>query len=135
MKKVILILGIVALANTTKAQGNLQFNQVKRITYSGSPTVNTNTTISTITVPSNKVWKIESGSIAYTQSGLAAALGLNMLLLVDNQMIYGYYGGSLYSSPPIWLPTGTYQVIIGNNNTNATSVQVGISAIEYNIIP
>jgi hypothetical protein len=61
MKKLFLITIVSLFTITTKAQGNLQFNQV--LTYSGSISGSTSPGNSLFSpswsVPNNKVWKVE----------------------------------------------------------------------------
>jgi hypothetical protein len=131
MKKALIILSILFIAIGAKAQGNLQFNQVKLVT-----TVQT--------VPANKVWKVENilPSAALTVSGFTSS-SINFTLLVNGTAIYwlsssnagNNTGAGLVSSPvtqtigqnPIWLPSGTTLAVGSNVNS--------ISVIEFNIIP
>jgi hypothetical protein len=128
----------------TLAQGNLQFNKV--INYvipsttvsppsgQGVPVIN-----GTLTIPSNKVWKIES-------SGYKSGTNTTWSLFLDNYTLFSYSktgGGGLnyyYQSPfPIWLPSGTYnwkaEYYDYISFTSATFNGASISIIEYNIVP
>ena len=115
----------VALNSLLYSQGNLQFNQV--LTYGGTLNAgsvsanNTNYTYGSpaYTVPSGKVWKIES---AMSSGGSA--------LLVNN-----LYAGSISSSismSPLWLKAGDILRCAGNANSAYTYF---FSIIEFNIIP
>ena len=133
MKKALLILSILVIALGAKAQGNLQFNAVKRFS-NNAVTVPTISIVSagSITVPANKVWKIESGSSSVS-SGEATT---HCYLSIDGQLLFSYTGdGIFFSSPTIWLPAGTYDVSMYNNWTSSVTYKVKISAIEFNIIP
>ena len=100
-------------------QGNLQFNQVINTAFTG-----TNTT--PVTVPANKVWKIESC----------------MLNTVSNTYAYMLYNGVYYNMRhqqssahnvnfPFWLAPGT-TVTFGGNGGGSGGL---VSIIEFNIIP
>ncbi|NDB35704.1 MAG: hypothetical protein EB023_10305 [Flavobacteriia bacterium] len=102
-----------------KAQGNLQFNQVINMPYTGS-----NTT--PVTVPAGKVWKIESC----------------MLNTASNTYSYMLYNGVYYNMRqqlssahnvnfPFWLASGT-SVTFGGNGGGAGGL---LSIIEFNIVP
>ncbi len=107
-------------------QGNLQFNQVKLIAASE-------------TVPTNKVWKIES--VLYSPHNFTSGTfqeinnqiimnGTNLTVRtfrISSQVNQGAYSLVWEQTFPIWLPAGS---------TLASSIGVfGISVIEYNLIP
>ena len=100
-------------SNDIKAQGNLQFNQVKLVSASD-------------TVPANKTWKVES--ILYSADHASTAS-----ILLNNQTVFtrSYYvsnGQSVWEmSFPFWVPAGT--VLAAGSNVRK------ISIIEYNIVP
>lgn len=139
--------GLLTFASTMFAQGNMQFNQIKRLAYSGtvSSYFNSNgdpVTLASVSVPAGKVWKIESGSIfgSWSNSGVKM-LTSDMALFVDNQIVY--LGESSYSSAmqrnsstsaPIWLGPGTYSFSYYCGNSLASSYKAVISAIEFNIV-
>jgi hypothetical protein len=128
MKKVVAILSfaLVCLFTQLRAQGNLQFNQVKLVT-----TVQT--------VPAGKVWKVESAQYSGTAAFLINNAGATtvygtMVLNVNGTPIYpNYYlttSGSTYSNSPLfplWLPTGS--TLSAGNGTAYLSV------IEFNVVP
>ena len=133
MKKALIILSLIVLIIGAKAQGNLEFNAVKRFSNNAVtvPTVS-NVSAGSITVPANKVWKIESGSSS-ASSGNATT---HCYLSIDGQLLFSYAGdGVFFSSPAIWLPAGTYDVSMYNNWTSSVTYKVKVSAIEFNIIP
>ncbi len=126
------------------AQGNMQFNQVIRSKFTSS----TNTsggivTAGTITVPDNKVWKIESGSIVSTGSFYPEGA---VELFVDTQLLFSWLVEDMnstkeiapfvFNSAPIWLPSGNYPITY-RQQANAISIPFGIaiSALEFNIVP
>ena len=101
------------------AQGNLQFNQVINMAFTGA-----NTT--PVTVPAGKVWKIENC----------------MLNTPSNNYAYMLYNGVYYNirqqlssahnvNFPFWLSTGT-SVTFGGNGGGTGGM---LSILEFNIIP
>ena len=102
-------LGFVSCAS---AQSNLQFNQVLIVdaTSLGTP----------VTVPTGKVWKIESVALsansAYFQINWG---GINYFVLNNS--------GS-YANLPFWLPSGASVSFVG-------SVNGKVSVIEFNVVP
>ena len=131
MKKALLILSLIVLIIGAKAQGNLQFNAVKRFTNNSLTVANgVNVSAGSITVPADKVWKIESGSCIVT----TGSPFLSCALSIGNQLLF--CGGTFFQSQPIWLPAGTYSVFIYNGSGSGTyTFMTNISAIEFNIIP
>lgn len=111
------IVGILFF-NESKAQSNLQFNQVKLVT-----TVDT--------VPAKKVWKVES--ILYSNSNTNSYILLNgTSLLVRYINVVSPWGagsaGLVWEMKyPFWLPAGSALA----KSTNVES----ISIIEYDIVP
>jgi len=119
MKKIITLTTFILLLNIiSKAQGNLQFNQVLSYTgnvynnngyYSASPAW---------TVPQGKVWKIESYTREY--------------LMINNNPI----NANTISGNNIWLKSGDIlQCNPGTSWTNGSGYNYLFSIIEYNIIP
>ena len=132
MKKVVAILSfaLVCLFTQLRAQGNLQFNQVKLVT-----TVQT--------VPAGKVWKVESaqygGGATFTinNSGPNPINGV-MSIQVNGTTIFlniiTNSGSSAYPAIsttgqtfPIWLPAGS--TVAASTNTAYVNV------IEFNVVP
>jgi len=117
--KYIVVLFFALLFNEAHAQGNLQFNQVINMAFTGA-----NTT--PVTVPAGKVWKIESC----------------MLNTPSNNYAYMLYNGVYYNMRqqlssahnvnfPFWLASGT-SVTFGGNGGGAGGM---LSILEFNIIP
>ena len=136
MKKALIILSILLLAIGAKAQGNLQFNAVKRINTSIAASPSSLTTAGTLTVPVNKVWKIESGSISQS-TGAFPNGGYPSSLYIDNQVVYSAVQVNNFNSfsSPIWLAEGTYSISVYFTAASPASIWIAISAIEFNIIP
>jgi hypothetical protein len=135
MKKILFVFFIAfCFAQTIKAQGNLQFNRVVRLSYLDSIIISP-ITVGTITIPANKIWKIESGSVLVNSSLFPSVLSL----LVDGQLMFcGSYpvsGYMPYSGPPMWLSAGSYNISIGVGNGSNMGIIAKLSAIEYNIVP
>jgi len=117
-----------------KAQGNLQFNQVKLVT-------------NLETVPVGKVWKVESviynipntssgfqqtngGCNSYQYESTAIEIAGTPTKVGQGSTPLGYSSGSYthsYTILPVWLPAGA--TLSGGTCLNKVSV------IEFNIIP
>ena len=137
MKKTILISFLLLSCTLFYGQGssyNLGFSQV--INYDYNTTSNVigygEVTVGSITVPSNKVWKITSGTAIRDAVGYATHAGI----FVNNNMVFGS-GVSASVSPvsntPIWLSTGTYDVKIKNFDSGARTYKGSLSIVEFNI--
>jgi hypothetical protein len=129
LKSLFFVLLIFA-GSSAFTQGNLQFNQVLKITETDQA------------VPEGKVWKIESymqSNIGITTSGVITGCGdlnRNRAFFIDNTAYFninlsGYGGSSLPNTAnnifPIWLR---------ENQTARTSCPSDfLSVIEFNIIP
>ena len=131
MKKFILFCSLLFVTKGVFAQGNLQFNQV--LTYNGAigTYLGLSSLSATYTVPTGKVWKIETKSI--TSSSLTFLI--NGRTFRDVEVRYSGFGSGtmvFYSiSNPIWLKAGDYI----NFNSTAYVDDYFISIIEYNIVP
>lgn len=146
MKRIVLSFFFALLAclcsQKSFAQGNLQFNQVINYVIPSQTVLNSGSNAASIsgnlTVPANKVWKIESAS--YKGKGNPA-----WTLTLDNYMLFTYTqtsggGQNLYwpTPYPIWLPAGTYNwqsTYYVNGNFFVTFEGASISIIEFNIVP
>jgi hypothetical protein len=121
MKKLIVLCLLAFCFSYTKAQGNLQFNQVIFYDIAISGTQN-------ITVPAGKVWKIESVSMG--SSGSAPSIFLRNSS-VQNIAFFSAPYNSVTASFPFWLPTG----FTGSFANNSPSYRCCVSILEFNIIP
>ena len=122
MKKIFTLIAIVA-SSALYAQNNLQFNAAKYIKIIINPGQYVKDSI--ITVPANKVWKIEGGSLSANTSYLYLD---DAVILANPKNV----SNTLPFTPfPIWLPSGTYTLSLGTWNFNSGSAFV--SAIEFNI--
>jgi hypothetical protein len=115
MKKILTIIALTLIIQTaSKAQGNLQFNQV--LSYTGNVYNYGNYSASPVwTVPSGKVWKIES----YTRD----------FLMINNISI----NGNTITGNNIWLKSG--DILQCNPTSYSTGYNYLFSIIEFNIIP
>jgi hypothetical protein len=134
MKTLFLFVAICAASLSISAQGNLQFNQVKLVN-------------SLSTVPTNKVWKIESvlhGNNTQWALGSPTTDCLMSIKLNSSDVcisrLHTYATGTGLSNSaaasessinctnfPLWIPAGS-TLNIGYNS-------IYISVIEYNIVP
>jgi len=132
MKKIIIITVLLFAVNTIKAQGNLQFNEVKNIDITGVlPLGYELNTIGSITVPSGKVWKIESvfsfeNTPPISVNALSGSSGTSTLI--------GNHKASNNGSP-IWLSPGNYLIKCVTGGGLNVSVLTSISALEFNVTP
>ena len=158
MKKIIITIclftGIISFSN---AQGNLQFNRVVNIKYTTLLIENPATGYrdqfkdTTLTIPNNKVWKIESVSIS--QCGdTNVSLNSNIKFVPLGSSIYfaAMLNGTPIGSPifgdqpqsfannSVWLASNSVNSI-GVRQLNSTGgsyfVRIFLTAIEYNIVP
>ena len=136
--KILSLLLFIFCFSGIQAQGNLQFNRVVNLKYSVACNNSANTTVGIITVPTDKVWKIESASVS-ALSGWYRSIDLLNLYLDGHMLVQG--GGNLstssptYSSCPVWLSAGTYPVIVANYTGSSYTAVSSLSIIEFNVIP
>ena len=125
MKIYLVLFALIFFGAQSKAQGNLQFNQVLHLEI-------TCCTASTFTVPVGKVWKIE-GSMAYTNNYPTRISAINGNPMEAYLTGYTYLNYGVLPIPlPYWLPTNT-QVSFSTGNTIGYKGYVSI--IEFNVIP
>lgn len=121
MKKIFFsIIALLLLATVVKAQGNLQFNQVILLDIATAAT-------QAITVPANKVWKIES-------VGTGTSSNPNVELRNSSAVSIAHFasmtGTGATASYPFWLPAG-----FSGSFINFNSARSCISIIEFNVVP
>jgi hypothetical protein len=136
----ILVILCMLLTQFLLAQGNLQFNQVRMITFNDGVQ----------TVPAGKVWKIESvfsdGSDSYpiSSSGSSTSIfsgcGLSSVYLqyygryicINGIPIsFGILSGSTMTPLPFWVPGGS-SICLGASSTYSAK---GYNVIEFNVVP
>jgi hypothetical protein len=144
MKKLLALALLSVLSLPIYSQGNLQFNRVIQEAFTPSILTNTLTTIGNITVPSGKVWKIESSVISST------TLTSNNYVFMARLFIAGHCtwsqsapNGSLVidrQNSPLWLKSGSYEIQVYHSNASLGTLvpfpfNVSYSGIEFNITP
>lgn len=117
--RLLLFLVLFLCLESFKAQGNLQFNQVINMAFSGA-----NTT--PVTVPAGKVWKLEN-CMLNTSSNNYVHMLYNGVYYNMRQQVSGANNGNF----PFWLSAGT-SVTFGGNGGGAGGM---LSIIEFNVIP
>jgi hypothetical protein len=138
MKKIFTITVLLFAVNSIKAQGNLQFNQVKNIEINGTTLLNTTqignpiSTLGSITVPIGKVWKIESVSGIKNGQESADIFNTHVRVLIGNHKALVSPGDEIIMFP-IWLSAGNYPIKASSNPLE--NLIISISAIEFNIVP
>lgn len=121
MKPFLFVLIVGSFLGSLRAQGSLQFNDVKLLTATSNNT--------TFTVPANKVWKVETAGVSSSSSSyLSISINGSSYWLTPNwnNVDQGRYQLRL----PLWLPAGT--VVSLPFSTADTRM---ISVLEFNIIP
>ncbi len=140
MKFIYTLFFFIAASFYSYAQGNLQFNQARIITFADGPQ----------TVPPGKVWKIESiisdGTDPYSISGsgntssIFSACGLNSVYLqyygryiaISGMLVsFGIMGGQPMTQLPLWVQAGQ-TICLGSSTTYSAKAY---SIIEFNIVP
>ena len=133
MKKTILISFLLLSFNLFYTQGtsyNLGFSQVLNYEYNSVLVQDDDELIvGTITVPTNKVWKITSGS-----SSRSDDTGADCSICVNNHIVFRRNYNYNESNTPIWLSSGTYSIKLKNHETSTDRYLDGsLSIVEFNI--
>ena len=117
-----------------QGSSNLGFSQVLNYEYTSSLSAYSEVTVGTLTVPSNKVWKITSGSLQRddNNSTNSCVLLVGKLTVFENNRS-GNYGVANTLLTPIWLSSGTYSVKIQHRSAGTVTFSGGLSIIEFNI--
>lgn len=140
IKNLLLFCSFVIFSNGVFAQGNLQFNQV--LTYSGTigasgpgGVAGSLTPTSIYTVPTGKVWKIETKTIPTGP----LKFYINGVEFKDYLIVTSGSGAVAVTSAsnPIWLKAADfiYYTITSWPTGSAVSSDFFISIIEFNIAP
>jgi hypothetical protein len=120
MKNLLALFIFVCLCQAAFAQGNLQFNQVKLLEPA-------NTVALAFTVPSGKVWKIESTGVG------SSSCYMYLENSATNVIAYIWDSGGNYKAVmPVWLPSGYSGFFYLNNCSGQKGM---ISIIEFNVVP
>jgi hypothetical protein len=94
-----------------------------------------------MTVPSGKVWKVESVAGGYNAIELFQSNVYDFKITIDQIPYFGFtqYGNNLFTnSLPLWLNEGIHAVSLGfrTNTTLSDSGAFGkLSILEFNVIP
>jgi hypothetical protein len=120
MRKILALTTFICCFGFSKAQGNLQFNQVINQVLVGLTPVN-------FTVPAGKVWKIEAVGVDNTNNPTTHIRN------ASNQILVTFYTSSSSQNPlPYWLSSGfTGNFFLSNSSTYRGC----ISIIEFNVVP
>jgi hypothetical protein len=148
--KIGLLVMLLFLSIKAAAQGNLQFNQVINVNLSGvvNTGVSGNILIQNlnVTVPANKVWKIEGATTRINSSTSSPIFGLSTAnksyIFLDNNLIgFINQGTSVLVtsvSMPFWISSGshTVQLVVDISSSGSLQQVYGlISALEFNVVP
>ena len=136
MKK-LLFISFLFISLSSYTQGNLQFNRVVNLNYTGSTSGGGSTTFGTVTIPDGKVWKI-------TYAYCAAATDNNLPYLSQNLDFHLRIGNIFvhtstsqvdpgYNRGIIWISSGSKNIDVIYPVVNS-KFNVSITAIEFNII-
>lgn len=140
-----MLLTFALFTSALYAQGNLQFNQVINLSMNTPQGVgnsgNNNLTL-TVTVPTGKVWKIESANLSYqfVSNGkyyVADATNEITQLVLDGAII-AVESDNFYKTPgPVWLAAGSHTFILQGyiNSSSQYKWNALITGIEFNILP
>jgi hypothetical protein len=135
MKKLLFILLTTFLSGGIYSQGNnLQFSQVINLSYEQlNSTYKTMMSQGTITVPSNKVWKISAASGYGERPSDGLFLDHWGDIFIDKIRLTSSYDNYVLSNVPYWLNSGTYTVYLYSKENNY-SVYGTLSIVEFNIV-
>ena len=141
----ILEFNVVPISESSSSSGGgfssegLEFNQVINYTITTTVVNSYGEIVDNIVIPEGKVWKITSVSMLGTSnnsnmledvSGVGATLGGIMIFYRPGT---NGYSTSSYDNFPIWINSGTKDLMIGRPSPSGPRYKLSISAIEYNI--
>jgi len=138
MRTILFILSFF-LSCQTFAQGNLQFSQVILQDFNSTVAGWATVTVSSFTVPVGRVWKIEHAE-AWYYSGVRSSAGSGFSLYLNNTLLRRSrstagninQGGDHF---PVWLPAGSYDIILASEAPTSYNYTGSINAIEFNVVP
>jgi hypothetical protein len=132
MRSLLFILAITC-SGLSFAQGNLQFNQVISISTSIQCTgANCNVSSINYTVPTGKVWKLESSYALNTTTSGQTTLSYRL----NGLSVRNLFGGA--SSHPDWYKAGDVISLYLTHTDGASTIgsaNYRFSIIEFNIVP
>ena len=149
MKKLILVF-FLFISTVVYSQGSLQFNRVINLEYSqnlnGTNTSASNigeTLLESITIEENKVWKVVSAAITGGDRNRGDSplypYGNDVGLFINKTKIYQSMSNVATHNQqtirmPIWISSGTKNIITYMSGTDADPFTISISIIEFNIV-
>ena len=149
MKKLILI-SFLFISTIVYSQGNLQFNRVINLEYSqnlnGTNSSASNigeTLLESITIEENKVWKVVSAAITGGDRNRGDSplypYGNDVGLFINKTKIYQSMSNVATHNQqtirmPIWISSGTKNIITYMSGTDTDPFTISISIIEFNIV-
>ena len=149
MKKLILI-SFLFISTVVYSQGNLQFNRVINLEYSQNLNgTNSNasnigeTLLESITIEENKVWKVVSAAITGGDRNRGDSplypYGNDVGLFINKTKIYQSMSNVATHNQqtirmPIWISSGTKNIITYMSGTDTDPFTISISIIEFNIV-
>lgn len=149
MKKLILI-SFLFISTVVYSQGNLQFNRVINLEYSqnlnGTNSSASNigeTLLESITIEENKVWKVVSAAITGGDRNRGDSplypYGNDVGLFINKTKIYQSMSNVATHNQqtirmPIWISSGTKNIITYMSGTDTDPFTISISIIEFNIV-
>lgn len=148
MKQLILIF-FLFISTGIYSQGNLQFNRVINLEYTqnlngtNSNASNTGETLlESIELEENKVWKVVSAAITngdrirggnpLYQNGNEVGLFINKTKIYASMATNNNIQQNI--SMPIWISSGTKNIITYMNGTATDPFTISISIIEFNVV-
>lgn len=141
----ILEFNVVPISESSSSSGGglnsegLEFNQVINYNITVPSFSGNGEVVDNIVIPEGKVWKITSVSLLASST---SEFRLNDVddagVLLDNIMLFyrpsnAGYSTSSYDNFPIWINSGTKDLVIGRWSSSGPAYRLSISAIEYNI--
>ena len=147
MKQLILI-SFLFISTGIYSQGNLQFNRVINLEYTqnlngtNSNASNTGETLlESIELEENKVWKVVSAAITNGDrirgGNPLYQNGNEVGLFINKTKIYASMATNNIQqniSMPIWISSGTKNIITYMNGTDTDPFTISISIIEFNVV-
>jgi hypothetical protein len=154
MRKIVFTLFVlVSMVGMVYSQGNLQFNQVIEVRFTGANTIGPSSFyvqsgMQAVNVPVGKVWKIESVTANITRGTLNSNTYTNFLMNGGVPLIYmdeALISASVSTTNAFVIPHQIYWIGAGNHNfymhlpTVLSPVTytytATITALEFNVVP
>ncbi len=142
MYKIIILIVLISYSIAGFAQGNLQFNRVFFVetSFVSSSTLCNEFQDVTITVPTGKVWKIETAHGTQKTNFIRPNYNATVSVLINDHLICHYTNSSsalvVSNYLPMWLPAGNYTMRVSVFSCPGGNTVLGaISGIEFNAVP